>query len=638
MPFAEGFGLAGAPRGQVITIQGVSGGTPIPTSGAGGGGTSHTDDSAFTIGTSSFTPIGGQVDDTLPDTVAEGSAGAVRMTTNRAVHVNLRDAAGAELAVGGGTQYAEDTVHVSGDTMTLAGVVRRDTASSGVDLDGDRALLSIDASGLLWARVGSALPAGTNNIGDVDILSIAAGDNNIGNVDVVTLPALPAGTNNIGDVDVLTLPALASGANTIGSIASITTSVVPGTAATNLGKAIDTAAGATDTGMAALAVRDDALTTLTPIDGDYVPLRVSSTGALHVTGGGGGTEYTVDDAAPAAPIGGTFVMERDDALSALTELEGDWTNPRANANGALWVKPDGTTIVDGSAVTQPVSGTVTANLAAGTNNIGDVDVLSVVPGTGATSLGKAVDAVPGATDTGVVSLAVRDDALATLTPVDGDYTHLRVTSTGRLWASASIDAALPAGTNNIGDVDVLSVVPGTGATALGKAEDAAHTSADTGVYALAVRDDAPAAHAGTDGDYESLHVNAEGGLWVTNTPSASGGLSIFRSLDLDETEEEVKATAGSVYGGWVTNTATATRWIKFYNATAANVTVGTTTPVLTFGIPGNSTDDIAAVLGVGGSNGLAFSTAITVAATTGVADADTGAPGANEVVVNLWFK
>jgi hypothetical protein len=57
-----------------------------------------------------------------------------------------------------------------------------------------------------------AIPAGTNNIGDVDILTIAAGDNNIGNVDIVTMPnvtigaAIPAGTNNIGDVDVLTLP------------------------------------------------------------------------------------------------------------------------------------------------------------------------------------------------------------------------------------------------------------------------------------------------------------------------------------------------------------------------------------------------------------------------------------------------
>jgi hypothetical protein len=40
-----------------------------------------------------------------------------------------------------------------------------------------------------------AIPAGTNNIGDVDVLSIAAGDNNIGNVDVVTVPADPFGTN-----------------------------------------------------------------------------------------------------------------------------------------------------------------------------------------------------------------------------------------------------------------------------------------------------------------------------------------------------------------------------------------------------------------------------------------------------------
>jgi hypothetical protein len=39
-----------------------------------------------------------------------------------------------------------------------------------------------------------AIPAGTNNIGDVDIASIAAGDNNIGNVDVLTLPNVTIGT------------------------------------------------------------------------------------------------------------------------------------------------------------------------------------------------------------------------------------------------------------------------------------------------------------------------------------------------------------------------------------------------------------------------------------------------------------
>lgn len=119
-------------------------------------------------------------------------------------------------------------------------------------------------------------------------------------------------------------------------------------------------------------------------------------------------------------------------------------------------------------------------------------------------------------------------------------------------------------------------------------------------------------------------------------PETANGLSLFRSIDLDETEEEVKASAGQVYGLWFTNTATATRWLKFYNATAANVTVGTTTPVLTLGLPGNTSDDISGLFG--SAHGIAFDTAITVAATTGVADNDTGAPGANEVVVNVFYK
>ena len=115
-----------------------------------------------------------------------------------------------------------------------------------------------------------------------------------------------------------------------------------------------------------------------------------------------------------------------------------------------------------------------------------------------------------------------------------------------------------------------------------------------------------------------------------------GGLSIFRSLDLDESEEEIKATAGQVYGMWFTNTATTTRFLKFYNATAANVTVGTTTPVVTLGLPGNASDDISGVFS--SAYGIKFDTAITVAATTGVADNDTGAPSANDVVVNVFYK
>jgi hypothetical protein len=86
------------------------------------------------------------------------------------------------------------------------------------------------------------------------------------------------------------------------------------------------------------AIRDDSLSTLAAAESDAVPLRVSSTGALHVTGGGGGTEYT-EDVATANPIVGTAtMMERDDALSSLTPVEGDWAAMRCSAEGALWVQ------------------------------------------------------------------------------------------------------------------------------------------------------------------------------------------------------------------------------------------------------------------------------------------------------------
>lgn len=71
--------------------------------------------------------------------------------------------------------------------------------------------------------IGAALPAGTNNLGDVDILSIAAGDTNIGNVDIAS--AIPAGTNLIGKVSANTAtvaPAAQASTNAYADIAGST--------------------------------------------------------------------------------------------------------------------------------------------------------------------------------------------------------------------------------------------------------------------------------------------------------------------------------------------------------------------------------------------------------------------------------
>lgn len=71
-------------------------------------------------------------------------------------------------------------------------------------------------------------------------------------------------------------------------------------------------------------------------------------------------------------------------------------------------------------------------------------------------------------------------------------------------------AATQSGTWNIG-----TVTPGTAATNLAKAEDAAHASGDAGVFCLGVRvDDASAASPSATGDYTYQHVNRKGALSI----------------------------------------------------------------------------------------------------------------------------
>lgn len=136
----------------------------------------------------------------------------------------------------------------------------------------------------------------------------------------------------------------------------------------------------------------------------------------------------------------------------------------------------------------------------------------------------------------------------------------------------------------------------------------------------------------TTGQPVRFYCDPDGVLYTRQAP-----LSKFRTIDLDESEEEADDTAGELCSLWFTNTTTATIWLKVYDADADDVTVGTTTPALTIGLPGNTSDDISGALGIG--NGCwAYTAALTFAATTGVADNDTGAPGANAVILNAFYR
>src|SRR3990167_3255077 len=73
----------------------------------------------------------------------------------------------------------------------------------------------------------------------------------------------------------------------------------------------------------------------------YAPL-VDADGHLQIDVLSAAIPAYTEDVASANPIVGTAIMmERDDALSALTPIEGDWASFRCNADGALWVRVEG---------------------------------------------------------------------------------------------------------------------------------------------------------------------------------------------------------------------------------------------------------------------------------------------------------
>jgi len=79
-------------------------------SGGGTGGTSMADDAAFTVATTSFTPVGGQ---TTADAVNAGDAGAFLMDTDRHQQIDIVD-------ISKGTQTNDVKITLDGETVTVS--------------------------------------------------------------------------------------------------------------------------------------------------------------------------------------------------------------------------------------------------------------------------------------------------------------------------------------------------------------------------------------------------------------------------------------------------------------------------------------------------------------------------------------
>lgn len=111
----------------------------------------------------------------------------------------------------------------------------------------------------------------------------------------------------------------------------------------------------------------------------------------------------------------------------------------------------------------------------------------------------------------------------------------------------------------------------------------------------------------------------------------SGNVSVGRALDVDESMDNITTTNSvQIVSIHAFNThATDLRYLKIYDDESPDEN---DTPVFTFPLsPMGGFTRTAPIAKV-------FSTGISVRATTGVADNSTGAPGANEVIVNIEYR
>ena len=347
----------------------------------------------------------------------------------------------------------------------------------------------------------------------------------------VSINSIPAGTNNIGDVDVVSLPSLPAGTNTIGNV-----KITDGTNNATI-KAASTAPVATDPALV---------------------VAISPNSSLPVSDGGG--SLTVD----------------------------------------------GSVSVSNFPATQPVSGTITANIGTSGNLALDATITggtqkSIARGgakgttVAADVTSTAVDANTQALDVSIknASIPVTGTFWQTTQPVSGT---VAATQSGT-WNIGSITTlpSIPAGTNTIGNIKVTD---GTNTAAVKAASTAAAATDPALVVAISPNNTVPVSlasvpsHAVTNAGTFAVQA-AQSGTWninsltsITNTVTTQGRSLTNATTTAYATNLVVKATAGTLYVVTGFNSKTTGQFIQIHDAAA--LPADASVPKVIFYVAGNS--------------------------------------------------
>lgn len=594
----------GAAYCQIVTSSGS-----FVDSFGGSGGTSHADDAAFSIGSaSSITPTGYLADDTTPDSVDEGDVGVPRMTLSRKPYAVITDAtsennaavdgsghlqvdiAADSVGIGGGTQYTlgTDTYTETTTIGTVAGAVRNDTLAALANTDNEIAPLQVNASGALYIQEGSALDvsAATVTVAGTGTLAVQE--------DGAALTALQLIDDAIFVDDTATHTAATTKVMGIGAVATPT----------------DTTLNANDIGMPGMST-DRRMWTDTQIVGQDAALDVSgATVQVQSNSANIATESTAGSIQTAVELIDDAIFT-DDAAYTLGTSKG--------------------MMIMGFAGTQSVNANDAAALACETDgalhihdggNVISTDWNGTAPPIGAGTEAAALRVTVATDSTGVVSV---DD--------NGGNLSIDLNGTNPTLNTGTVDAGTQRVTLGTDDAAVTSLALIDDCIFT---DDAAFTPATSKLAVVGAQADETSPDSVDEGDAGALRMTLARQLKTVINATSTDGCDFHYSNDLDETEEEAKATAATFYGGIVINLTNAVKYLQIFNATAASVTVGTTTPDMQIPIPANNDTDGAGFILPVPACGVKLDTAFSVAATTN--SEGSGAPGANEVHAVLFYK
>lgn len=267
----------------------------------------------------------------------------------------------------------------------------------------------------------------------------------------------------------------------------------------------------------------------------------------------------------------------------------------ASIDGKITAVNTGAVVISSSALPSGAS-TAAKQPALGTAGTASADVITV-------------QGIASMTALKVDGSAVTQPVSGTVTVTDGAGALNAIIDSGTLTAVTAITNALPAGNNNIGDVDVASSVLPTGASTLAEQQ--------TQTASLSVLDDWD----------ESDRAKTNSIL----KPTTAGGLTTYHLVSAGSTNAtNIKASAGQLYGWYIYNSNAAARKVAFHN-TAGTPTAGASVYFSVMLPPGSAAN-------VFSETGMAFSTGIAITTVTEIADSGNTAVAANDLIINLWYN